>query len=234
MNTSKFLFVAVALAGCGTDGTESVAPKAPATIVLRQPTLLVPPSEDEQRRFWEQNLHAVVIDQLMVGNYQIPKIAERFAYLWNMVAMRYQEELWLSLVTMYNPASKAIRAGAVVHNGVPTVELVIPAIMDEFNEVRLTGDDDWMERSQLSVVISVIHEMEHLAGDDFGADLVTEEARAWHLTCLYVLAPLVEIYGLDIGSTAHVYYRLWIEAGRSEGPAWTEAVGSIYNQIEGG
>lgn len=232
MNTWKFLFVVAAL-GCGADRVETVAPKAPI-VVLYQPSDATP-SVDDQRVFWDDHLHQHIVGELMAGQHAVSEVNARFLELRRVVESATGNQLHLDLVTNYDPKIRAVRAGASIKDSVPIISLIIPSIMNEFREFEQSGRVGWLDEFRLSVVVSIMHEMEHLASYSYAEPdhehLVSEEVSAWHATCEYTLAPLVERYGLEIGQSASVYYQIWLQADRGKSPEWEASIREIYKQV---
>lgn len=198
-------------------------------------------SVEAQKIFWDENLKTPVVEDLMGPNgYHIPEIRERYMALKETVERKYGP-LFVNCSPNYAHNSKEIAAGCDMLDGKPTIIFFIRAQMDIYATLRATAGPNWHDKFQLSAVITVIHELEHLAADDMSKteesttldDLVINEKRAWDRTCRYTIDVLVQKYQTSLDPSHEDYYRAWLATGRSENsPEWETFIREGYRKTK--
>ena len=196
-------------------------------------------SIDELKAFWNKNLKAPVVDDLMgPSGYHIPEIRGRYITLKKIVEDKYGP-LFVNCSPTYADNSKEIAAGCDILNGKPTIIFFMSKMVDIYKELQATAGPDWYSKFQLTAVIMVIHELEHMAEDDMSKkeadisldELILCEKKAWDRTCRYTIDVLVQKYRLPIDHSNEKYYRAWLATGRSENsPGWENFIREGYRK----
>lgn len=237
MTRKKLLVIAfaVTLATLAYLGVTSSDSHQQAGFSIQHPT----PEVETQKAFWAAHLDQVIRVELMASpsTYRIKEIRERYATLAQEIETRYGRIMGLCPITNYNEKSHDILAGCSMTYGLPRVELVIPLFMEKFETYQMSGNSDWEERFELLAVLSVMHEMEHIAlgqveegNPEISFEkLVENEKAAWANTCQFSIGPLVEIYQAPISSSDMLYYNDWIACGKNpDSQAWDKAIRGAY------
>lgn len=192
---------------------------------------------EEQQAFWAEHFPNF-LDWFFQGGLPFPELNERCAMLRGLIQQRYGKDLHINLVTTYNPDSPAVLAGNYIKEGVPELELVVSNVINLHNAFRASGDPEWKPRLQNGVLVSMMHEMDHLAygyTSEFGKrspleELVEDERRAWALTCEHTLRILVEHCHAPLNSSDMQYYHHWLVCNRDENdPRWKEGLWNVYS-----
>jgi hypothetical protein len=192
------------------------------------------PPEEVQKQFWATNGETLVKD-LVVGKYQIPELSERYMELARAVDQRWGG-YGVNFCSVYLAESREAPAFCKLDVKPPKLVLVIPKLMDIAQELEREGGN-WRSRFELTIVVGMIHEMEHIATDDYDPTdplelLVFNEKRAWDRTCRFTLAPLVEKYHLPLPAGFGAYYQEWLKANRDESnPNWDHFIRSHYAPV---
>ena len=178
------------------------------------------------------------MDGLMAGKYPLKKIQDRYNLQTQALGKKYPKGLAIHLVTTYNPEGPDILAGCWITNDQPQIDIVIPKLLDIYYEKRAEGDGQWSQRMQNVLIVSILHEQDHLAfGSVIGSrehpssldELVDSESKAWALTCEQTLRPMIEEYQVPLTQSDHFYYDHWIQSGRMEtSPAWRKFIRDLY------
>jgi len=194
-----------------------------------------PRSEAELKEFWAKRMKRTFEDELLNYRYPIAEINERYVFLARKIEERYQKKLQVSMVSTFNPASKQIMAGPMIKNGIPIVELIVPALVNNHGWlVEQHGEKLGEELFEISTIVGFIHELDHLAygyvSEDRSLDSLVElERLAWAQTCEYTLRPLVEKDAVRLGESERIYYLAWINGGRNpDSPAWRKFIMDAY------
>jgi len=193
----------------------------------------------KMQEVWTNDFQGV-LDGLFQNRYRLPKIQERFNSQSQLIRERFHTNISTHLVTTYNAESLDVLAGCWLTNGQPQVDFVVPKLLDVYYEARDSGETNWLLKMQDGVVLSMMHELDHLALGLVAGDrkhpssvdkLADYESRTWANTCEYVIRPMVEEYGVSITSSDRIYYGKWIEAGRNEkSPLWRDFIRSLYKK----
>lgn len=199
------------------------------------------PAEIEQKIFWDRHLDKVISKDLLPypSTFYIPEIRDRYNFLRKTISKRYARGIEFNCSTVFSPRSRNVAAGCEVREGIPCLRLFIPKQMEICEEFRQSGKEDWNEQFKLSVVVSIMHELEHLACDpsDDPKDtqtlegLVFQEKIAWDSTCRYSIMPLIENHHFNMAGSHVLYYRAWIATGRDkDSPGWTKFLTDAYRE----
>lgn len=205
--------------------TARITPLKVATVVP------LPYTVEEMKAFYDVHVRTLNVAAF-------PEVQEHYHALVLEIRQRYQSEIKLSLVTNYARVGQDVNGGSFRNtNGVPTIEVYIPAIMDLFKFQKSRGASD--EDFKSLVVVNVMHELEHLAGGwipQTGFEKepyekrMNDEKQAWAKTCEHTLVPLVEKKrGGQILLDTYPYYTWWIAAGRDvNSPKWHDSIWKFY------
>ena len=225
VSPSSFLYAVLALlflASCGKEKQEVVS--TPTSYDASIPT------EAEQEAFWTEHVKPIVIDELAASQYHIPEIRDRYAFLSTITNAHHR--LQICAVFAFHPKSRDIIAGNRMSSDAAILEVYVPKLMKLWDGLRLAGETRWREQFELTVVVSVMHELDHLVDPQTGLyddgsleTLVAKEKSAWAKTCEFTIAPLVEIYHLPLSPIIRFYYEGWVNTGRDEeSKAWHEFI----------
>jgi hypothetical protein len=198
------------------------------------------PSFDEQHTFWIKNVQQVAEGQLMSYKFPIPEVRQRYTHLVQKVIQRY-DKFTLERLHGHLLSGDGKRVAATCttrqdgREGV--VVISIPALMKRFDPMQRVGNPGWREAFERSVIITIMHEFEHLAHDRLTEDhfkehknLVKAETGAWHRTCKFTIQPLFEKYGFGLDWYSNQFYELWCQNGKSDGDQFQSAISKIYTK----
>ncbi|MCX6751974.1 MAG: hypothetical protein NTZ87_00520 [Candidatus Nomurabacteria bacterium] len=205
-------------------------------------TELVPSqySLQEMREFWTNHFQGTFDKGLFVNRYPLPKIQERYNFVTKCVTERFHTNFNLKLDIGYMPEGKQILAGSGVVDGFPTVEIIVPELMDIYRHQQQKNEPGWEERMCRMIVSSVIHEFDHLAFCNTNGtrahpnsldQLVENECKAWSYTCEYTIRSFIEDYGVSTGDTDEIFYDNWLKAHRNaDSPLWRNFIREHYKK----
>lgn len=197
------------------------------------------PSKDEMNAFWDAKMEKIIL-RVADGQYEkVPEINSHHQVLKSRLVRRYHQAIVIGKCTRFNESSRSVDAGSSMENGKPTVAFYIPAAMLSYNKlVKQYGVNEGEEVFERSMVISFLHELDHLAFNpaiknempDFD-ELVAAEAQAWAQTCEHAIRPMVE-RGLIVGQADKTFYAQWVKALRDEqSPAWHNYIRQAYQVV---
>lgn len=196
-------------------------------------------SEAELKAFWAAHIEPVLIGELVAGKCQIPEVRERYAMLCAETKNRYKAFFEIKMITNYDERSHEISFGCSTLNDGAVLEIIMPKQIDIWRELQCSNRADWREQFRNYLIISFMHEMEHIVGDPTDQpgkndrhNLIAKEKRAWARTIEYTIVPMVEKYHLPISPSDQVYYDWWVATGRSENsPTWEALITHFYGPL---
>jgi hypothetical protein len=198
----------------------------------------------EMQNFWSDNFSQTV-DSLFTGKYPLPKVQQRFNEVTKHIRERYgYTNIIIHLNDGYEPENALILAGSSLTDGdKPTLEITVPSLIDIYKREQRKGDPDANERVRYVLVLSIMHELDHLAFDTMKGtrehppsldQLVDSERKIWALTCEYSIRPMIEDYHITLTTSEYVYYNKWVEIGRNaDSPAWVAFIRNLYKDTRG-
>jgi hypothetical protein len=185
--------------------------------------------------FWQDNLSELFEEKLFPLKYEISFVNERLKLLRDEVWKRFGKTLNVSLVTVYNPSSRLILFGASSKKGLPNIDIVIPVVIDVYLMHRKGDMSDWRKIFEVDMIISLFHELEHLAYGDLGlkvklVELARSEADIWAMTCEDTVGPLVDRYRVVLSKTIQFMCTNWLQSGRDKDSfRWQSFITRIYS-----
>ncbi len=196
-------------------------------------------TEEELKRFWNDQCK-VVEEFVLHGQFRVPELSERYHTLHALVVERYHSSFRANWVMDYDPASVDTITGCSVKDGAPQIEVMLAKAADLSIEYRARGDRQWKERLENSLVVGILHELDHLTCEGATPPAqqppfdvrVEAERRAWAQTCEHTLRVLIERYNAPLGTSEELYYLKWVNAGRNlDSPQWIEAMREAYGSL---
>lgn len=195
-----------------------------------------PYTEKETQEFLDAHLQATITRILPSGKFFIPEIQARYNFVVSKINALYGVEHSFEAPNIYGH-SKFVTVGVRISNGVPSVQLYMPSIMDMYRAGKGLGMSE--ETLQRLFVIDLMHELDHLAfgflsdeGQAYSKEkYINNERLAWAETCEHTIRPMVETHRLRIEGLQLQCYRAWVEGGRNpENGRWKEFIGSLYRK----
>lgn len=192
--------------------------------------------EAQVRTFYAARMQSVVESTLVKREHPLPEIAQLLRELLDKVQKRYSKLPHVEFVPTHRPESPTIREASAVFDGVPIMLMVIPARMDQYYWWRGQGTAGHEEMFKTSIVIGIIHELQHLAyGMEYGDNVPSsndaldrEEVSIWALTCEKALRVFIE-NGYATTPEDRLYYDAWVAGGRTElSQSWNTFVRQTY------
>jgi hypothetical protein len=197
-------------------------------------------SLSEMQCTWSNHFQQVFDQELSLNKYPIPEIQSRYNMALQLINQRYGPTLAISMVTTYCGASRDVLCGNCFTNGHPTVEIMIPKLLDICKAEQSKDFHGWQDRMRFVLVVGIMHELDHLAfgtmekeGDKPAPldQLVDEEANVWALTCENTLTPLIEKYKVQLTGDEYIYYTEWLKARRDKNSqSWRDFIRWAYSR----
>lgn len=185
-------------------------------------------SQEEAMLFWEKHFGERFFEEMP------PEIDQRYKEHLHSIAKRYNQNLKVELSCTYLK-NKNIPCACRVANGTPYAIIIVPAFMNLHK--KLINESGAEEVMRTTLLIGVMHELEHLAHDSMAQnanieEFIADEKRAWALTCQHTIAPLVEKYRKALYKSDFYYYDSWLKANRDpDSMAWNTSISRIYVPI---
>lgn len=165
--------------------------------------------------------------------YRLPAITARYKLLKELIQRRYGKSVSIFVVGSHKRNMPSVYGSACIDKTKnPTVCLYLPALMDQYQDSEKAGGKHWKERFETLTVISLLHELDHLAsgnitsldGDtDTSLDGRTRrEKNTWALTCEFAIWHLVE-NGIHLDPTIASMYLGWLKSRCDSSSAEWEA-----------
>ncbi|MFH0806720.1 MAG: hypothetical protein V1885_03295 [Candidatus Brennerbacteria bacterium] len=195
-----------------------------------------PYSTETLQSFWEDKLRGTVELVIFRRTYRVQTVNMVSEKLLELAAKRYNAfRLHVSLVESYSLSGASVMAGSYVTKDSVVIELIVPALIDVYGKLRRSGDTSWQEQFELFMVVSLVHELDHLAYGYINRtnapfeEVIWNEKVAWAFTCEEVLRPLVEYGKFRLAPGDMEYYHAWVRAGYTAGsPLWDEFIRTVY------
>ncbi|MCX6720347.1 MAG: hypothetical protein NTW11_00890 [Candidatus Staskawiczbacteria bacterium] len=194
----------------------------------------------EMQCAWSNDFQQVFDQELLLNKYPIFEIQDRYNSTLQLIYQRYGSTLAINMVTAYCRASTEVLCGNYFTNGHPTVDIIIPKLLDICKDEQRKNPSGWRERMRFVLVIGFMHELDHLAFGTIAKEgdkpepldqLVNEEANVWALTCENTLAPLIEKYKVQLTAGEYTYYNEWLKAGRDKNSqSWRSFIRWAYRR----
>lgn len=194
----------------------------------------VPYSETEQKSFYAVHMQSVLEEGLFKGRLSILEINTRYALLKGLIQKRYGKPLKINLCLGYDSASRNILQSSLVQEGVPVLNIVVPAEMDTYTYYKDRGIQNLEASFQSLLIIGIMHELDHLAYGLSGSrgmsadELDHMEVVAWSYTCDETIRIFVE-KGLPVDPSDLSYYQVWVRGGQNMmSREWVEFIQKHY------
>ncbi len=196
--------------------------------------------ETQMTEFWAKRLQPVA-QQLNERTFPLKEINERYDFLSVKIKSRYNTGLGADVVLGYHPVHPYILAESCLVGGKTCLRIYVAAYCNLYKIWEENGVAQRDEIIRNSLAVSVLHEMDHLAGGWVREkasdkpytidDAVESEKRAWAETCQHTLRVMAEYRYKVLGSDWEMY-RHWEECGRdAESPAWDSCIRAIYAPV---
>jgi hypothetical protein len=194
---------------------------------------LTPYTELQLKIFHAQHMRGVLEEGLLIGKHPIREVNARYATLMNLIKERYGMYPQMNLSPKYDKAGRDIMASSSVKNKIPALNIIVPFYMDYYASYRSLGVANPDALLANSLVISIHHELDHLAyaltGEEgSGRDLIKNETNAWAYTCEKTIRIFVD-KGVPLTENDLEFYQAWVKAGRSvKSKKWIGFIKSSY------
>lgn len=228
----------VAISSCGlASAAQQPSPPAvtPAPQVLGE-TPFPQYSVERVHEFWDLHLNKIIMGELVRGTYPINPIDARYKVLFDETVKRYGRPFNIRASTQRVNSPEIIPSGCFMKGGVPFVWISVPAMMDVYSTLQHSGGPHWEKQFEAFVVISVLHEMDHIAIGEVGSpsdtreELIDRETKAWAETAENTLPIFVKNnFPMDPSDTS--YYKAWVSCGREENACWKSFIEGGYASI---
>ena len=176
------------------------------------------------------------MDQVSDEKYPIPEVNARYHALTQEIIQRYGVTFGVEAVTSFSKDSEEIFAASGLNESKPTVSFFIPKIMNVYAKLWASRVPDWEKQFEDDIVISMLHELDHLALGEVGLpsdttdDLIAHEEKVWAQTCEHSISVFVaERYPLSQSKLA--YWNDWVACGKRENSCWKAAIAGVYAPI---
>jgi hypothetical protein len=167
--------------------------------------------------------------------HRLPAITARYRLLKELIEKRYDKSVNILIAGSYcRQHDGSVYASACIEafSEKPKAVLYLPALMDRYQDLENTGDKHWKEQFETLTVISLLHELDHLASgnvtsldgdtDTSPEGRVRREKNTWALTCEFAIWHLVE-NGMHLDGGIATMYLGWLESGCDASSARWEA-----------
>ena len=126
-----------------------------------------PYSQEEMEDIWTNHFKGILVKELFVGKFPLPKIQERFNVVIKRINERYHKPFRVQMLVGYLPESKQILNGSCLNReGEPTLEVVVPKLLDIYKSEQQLNEPGWEDKMRYCATIGFMHELDHLAFDD--------------------------------------------------------------------
>jgi hypothetical protein len=191
-------------------------------------------SKEETVQFWNLHLDKMIMNDLVGGKYEIPAINDRYKFLLDEIITKYGRPFGILGSISYYEKSKSAVACYTMKD--LKIGIFIPVAMDSYQELKMSNKSGWEKQFEAFVIISFIHEVEHVAGGAIDRDLgdkkafIEEETRAWSETCEHTISTFLNSgYSLDPSSA--IYFRNWLDCGRENNECWRSFIEREYSSV---
>jgi len=198
--------------------------------------------DPQMAQFWNMEMNDILVP-LVNGQYALSEVQERFNLLNNQIVQRYGQKILVNLSDVMPKdaagENKIIVFGASVKNGEPQVTIFVPSLLLIFEQMLFSGRHDFRLLFGAFVVISFIHELDHLqigfSGDEERSleQTIDTERRAWAQTCEQTIRLFVEVYHQEISALDERYYSAWLAGGRNvDSQVWKGFIAGMYKSLQ--
>ncbi len=197
----------------------------------------MPSLRDEAKSLYDREVDPIVVS-LFSGSYFLPEIQRLFSENIAAIRSRYGTDA-LYLIDDYQihhvneVGFSTFRCG--VQNSCPQIVILAANLKLAFDQIAKSKSKDCLELFRLHVVVSLMHELDHLATGLVGnqGDPVREfenERLTWARTCENTMRLLVERYNKELYKSELAYYSTWVKCGRNpESEEWKEFIATLYS-----
>lgn len=193
-------------------------------------------TDAEIYQFWNEHVDRLVMKELIAGKYSIPAVNRRYQFLLQGILDKYGKAFRLEPSTMYNEYSSMVVAGWDDSVDPPAVRIFVPALMNVRRSLGMSGSPLWERQFETTIVMGVMHELEHGAGDPPHSkaltrqELITAEAKAWDQTSRYTISEFVR-HQYPLGFNDTYYHNGWIRCGKENNDCLRTFIGNTYSDI---
>lgn len=193
---------------------------------------------EEMQAFFDTHFAPLLFEVFPRGQFWIPEIQARYNLLVQKMRERYGKEHVVQPRGLYFPASRFRTIGSRIEDGVPTVFIFIPSVMDLHAGEKRAGASS--KDSMRSFVVDFMHELDHLAygyvaesrQDVSIEERINNEKQAWAETCEYTIRPMLETHRATIASRQFAVYQAWVASRRDvNNPKWRSFIEEQYQSF---
>ena len=199
--------------------------------VSAQPTV-VPYSSEEMLKFWDDQVHPI-INIIIAKKCFDSDINEHYREMEKKLKTDYDGGINFELLRAY-AVERGVFASTRLEGRKAIIGIFLPNIMDHYHKLKNENNPQWEELFETDMVISFLHEMEHITygyappGHPSLEQIVDAEKRTWAITCEKVIRPFFE--KSHISSSFIITYNNWVRCGRDvEGRSWEEYIRGKYS-----
>ena len=182
-------------------------------------------TKSQMDKFW-QKFNPMLSKTLYVGKWRYQELGDHMTEIATLCKEKYGA--FPVVVANYNRMAKSrqVAATSMLVSGKPQVVLFLPKILELESLYREGNIPEWENQLNDTVVVIILHEIEHLAYGYLAEEhtfesTVNAESKTWAITCEKVLDPLVQ-HDSYLTGTATDTYKKWVECGRNaNSPIWT-------------
>ena len=200
-------------------------------------------TDDQLEHFCQEKLE-VVGEGLAHEMCPLAEINAHHAELAKLIKTRYGGAVQLQVIAAYHRANPFVTAENHVTNGRAHIDFYLAAFNNLYDMFKTEKDPYAEERIRHGFVVSILHEMEHLAygyvvkpvyvkdvqaAEKFGITQDTFEARTWAITCESAIRPLLTHQAHIMGSDL-LFYDKWVKCGKEvDSKAWRIFINNRYS-----
>ena len=192
--------------------------------------------------FWNMEMNEILVP-LSNGQYILSEVQQRYDWLNDQIVKKYIKRIIVNISDVLPKDSagegKLIAFGASLKDSQPQIAIFVPALLLIFEQMMFIGRRDSRQLFQNFVVISFIHELEHLQmgfssqEETSLKETINTERRVWAQTCEQTICLFTEVYRQEISSLDLRYYSAWVNCGRNaDSKAWKAFVAGMYGSLE--
>jgi len=192
-------------------------------------------------QFWNMEMNDILVP-LVNGQYALSEVQQRYNLLNDQIVARYGQKIRVNISDVFPRdipgENKIIAFGASMKDGEPQIAIFVPGLLLLFEQMLFTGRPDFRNLFGTFVVISFMHELDHLqigfsGNEDSLEGTINTEKLAWAQTCQQTIRLFAEVYHQEISSLDARYYSAWVECGRNaDSQAWKGFITEMYGSLQ--
>ncbi len=211
---------------------------SPAPVLLRV-SPVVPHntySREEIRQFYNLHLKKVIEDGVLRARYSsVSAINTRELVLEALRSSIRGKNVDLRIADYYSSDDPQAVMGANYRLRPVLIVILMPKVMDIYKEELGRSPVEFAsQRFESTMVISMMHELEHLAGDPERPDpptrewFINTEAKAWAETCRYSISAFLSL-GYPLVPSDQRYFAGWVSCGKENNTCWRSFISNAYS-----